>query len=181
MGIGSNDIGRQIVALLPRLRRFALALARAADAADDLVQATVARALERQEQREAGTRLDRWLFQIMKSVWLNSCKPASVRRTEPLSDHDTGKAMAGSLDGATAMDAQLTLDEVRIAFGCLSIEQQRALLLVTVEGYSHKEAAALLDVPIGSVISRIARGRIALAAEPVPAGGNVVVLRRHRR
>jgi RNA polymerase sigma-70 factor (ECF subfamily) len=171
-----RDLGGQLVELLPRLRRFAMVLARTPDAADDLVQAAVTRALERQSQWEPGTRLDRWMFQIMKSVWLNNRGSALVRHTEPLDDHSD----VGALDGAAAMEAQLTLEEVRVAFTLLPMEHRQALLLVNVEGYFYKEAADLLDVPIGTVINRIARGRVALAEKALQANRKVVVLHRNR-
>lgn len=158
------------------MRRFALVLTRSSDAADDLVQASAARALERQDQWIEGTRLDRWLFQIIKTVWLNSRDAAAVRRTEAMDDMDDLR----SVDGTSAMEAHLTLNEVRTAFARLPIEQRQALLLVSVEGYSYKEAAELLDVPIGTVISRIARGRVALAAGAEKPSDNVTILRRNR-
>ncbi len=178
MTIGHHELGRQLVELLPRLRRFALVLTRSADAADDLVQGSVARALERREQWEDGTRLDRWVFQIIKSVWLNSLKSARIRQMDSLDDH----ADPRGLDGASAMEAKLTLDEVRATFAGLPQAQQEALLLVCVEGYSYKEAAELLDLPMGTVVSRIARGRQALidrqsASSQRPAEDNVTKLR----
>ena len=169
MPTGPSDLGRQLVALLPRLRRFAMMLTRSADTADELVQVSVARALERSDQWQPGSRLDHWLFQILRSVWINHGKAARVRRTESLDGHEDLRAT----DGAAAMEAKLTLDEVRAAFGRLPPDRQRALFLVTIEGYSYKEAAEILDVPIGTVISRIARGRAALA-EPVPAAINPI-------
>jgi len=172
-----SDVRRQLVELLPRLRRFALVLARSADAADDLVQATLERALARIEQWEAGTRLDRWVFQIMKTVWLNSRRAAALRQSESLDDHEGG----GTIDGARDMEAKLTLEEVRKAFHRLPVEQQQALLLVSVEGYTYAEAAELLEVPMGTVISRLARGRTALLAQAsVAAADDTVTLFRRK-
>ena len=153
-----------------------MVLTRSSDAADDLVQVSVARALERSDQWQAGSRLDHWLFQIVRSVWINHGKSARIRRTESLDDHEDLRSM----DGAAAMEAHLTLDEVRAAFARLPADQQRALMLVTVEGYSYKEAAELLDVPLGTVISRIARGRAALA-EPAPKTNSSVTIFQRKR
>jgi RNA polymerase sigma-70 factor (ECF subfamily) len=147
-----------------------MVLARSSDAADDLVQASVERALERLHQWEHGTRLDRWVFQIMKSVWLNSRRAAAIRQTEPLDNHDGGHV----IDGARTVEARLTLAEVRKAFDRLSPDQRQALFLVSVEGYTYNEAAALLGVPMGTVISRLARGRAALLEETLPARSNNV-------
>ena len=173
---GQIELRRQLVDLLPRMRRFALVLTRSSDMADDLVQSSAARALERHAQWEDGTRLDHWLFRIIKTVWLNGRKAASLRQTEPLDDQtDTG-----AVDGSAAMEAHMTLKEVRAAFARLPEDQQRALFLVSVEGYSYREAADLLDVPLGTVISRIARGRVALAQRTAENTDKIVVLRRNR-
>jgi len=172
----TSDVRHQLIALLPRLRRFATVLTRSSDAADDLVQASVARALERHHQWNPGTRLDRWLFQIMKTVWLNNRKSDAIRRTESLRDHE----FAGSVSGTAAVESKMLLREVRTAFARLPMEQQQALMLVSVEGYGYREAAELLDVPIGTVISRVARGRVALAERTSRDDDRVALLRRNR-
>jgi RNA polymerase sigma-70 factor (ECF subfamily) len=170
----TSDVRKQLIDLLPRLRRFAMVLTRSSDAADDLVQASVARALERQSQWNPDSRLDRWLFQIMKTVWLNNRKSAELRRTEPLEDHEIN----WSVSGTAAVESKITLREVRTAFMRLPIEQQQALMLVSVEGYGYREAAELLDVPIGTIISRVARGRVALAERTSRSDDRVALLRR---
>jgi RNA polymerase sigma-70 factor (ECF subfamily) len=172
----TSEVRQQLIELLPRLRRFAMVLTRSSDAADDLVQASVARALERQSQWNPDSRLDRWLFQIMKTVWLNTRKSAAIRRTESLEDHEIN----WSVSGTAAVESKMTLREVRVAFARLPIEQQQALMLVSVEGYGYREAAELLDVPIGTVISRVARGRVALAERTERADDRVSLLRRNR-
>jgi RNA polymerase sigma-70 factor (ECF subfamily) len=154
------DTREQMIALLPRLRRFALALTRSADAADDLVQSAVERALGRLDQWQPDTQLDRWMFRIMKTVWINSRRSAALRSTEPLEDH----IEAEPVDGVRAAEARVSLAQVRQAFTRLSAEQQQAILLVSVEGYTYSEAADLLGVPMGTVISRLARGRALLMA-----------------
>jgi RNA polymerase sigma-70 factor (ECF subfamily) len=109
-------------------------------------------------------------------VWLNGRKAAILRETEPL-DEQTD---SGAIDGSAAMEAHMTLQEVRAAFARLPEDQQRALFLVSVEGYSYREAADLLEVPLGTVISRIARGRVALAQRRSDNADKIVVLRRNR-
>ena len=156
-----SHIRRQIVELLPRLRRFALVLTRSADAADDLVQSSVERGLTRLDQWEAGTRLDRWMFQIMKTVWLNTCRSEGIRQTESIEDHD----LVQSVDGSRDIEARLTLAEVREAFDRLPPDQRQAMFLVSVEGYSYREASELLHIPMGTVMSRLARGRAALMGQ----------------
>jgi RNA polymerase sigma-70 factor (ECF subfamily) len=173
------DFNQQIVALLPRLRRFALVLARNADAADDLVQSTVARALDKWTQFQPDSRLDRWLFQILRSIWISDRRSAVLRQTELLDDH--AETAAGT-DGSSVTEGRLMLAEVQARFRTLPLEQQQPLLLVCVEGYSYAEAASLLGIPIGTVMSRLARGRAALMADRAPViSDNVTYLRRRGR
>jgi RNA polymerase sigma-70 factor (ECF subfamily) len=169
-----SELGQQLVALLPRLRRFAIVLTHSSDAADDLVQVSLTRALERESQWTPGPRLDHWVFQIVRSVWINHGKSARLRQIEALDDHEDQRSM----DGAAAMEAKLTLDEVRASFARLPAGQQRALLLVSVDGYSYREAAEILAIPIGTVISRIVRGRAALAERNNQTDNKVTIFRR---
>jgi RNA polymerase sigma-70 factor (ECF subfamily) len=160
------DTREQMIALLPRLKRFAMVLTRSADAADDLVQSAVERALSRLDQWQPYTQLDRWMFRIMKTVWINSRRSAAIRSTEPIDEHTD----AAIVDGVREAEAKISLAQVRHAFTRLSPEQQQAILLVSVEGYTYNEAADLLGVPIGTVISRLARGRaILMATAAAPA------------
>ena len=169
-----SEVRQQLLALLPRLRRFSLVLTRSSDAADDLLQAALERALGRLDQWQPGTHLDRWMFRIIRTVWINSQRAAAVRRTEPIEDHEDHL----SADGEGQMEATLTLAEVREAFEALPVEQRQALFLVCVEGYAYREAAEFLGLPIGTVISRLARGRLALAAAMrAPRTSNVTLFR----
>ena len=158
-----------LIDLLPRLRRFAMVLVRNPDAADDLVQASVERALSREYQWQPDSRLDRWMFQIMRTVWLNSRRAAVLRHTEPIEDHLDS---IGGHDGVGAAEARLTMAEVRSNFQFLLQEQQQAMMLVCVEGYTYAEAADLLGIPIGTVISRLTRGRMTLMARQAAAGAS---------
>lgn len=156
-----SDLGYRIVALLPRLRGFARALARSHDAADDLVQATCEKALRHGESWTPGTRLDAWLFRIMRNHWIDT-----VRRTRPEIPVDS-EAIADALpveDGQRTAEARLTLAEVRTIADALPEEQRMVLMLVCVEEMSYRETADVLEVPIGTVMSRLARARAALVA-----------------
>lgn len=156
-----SDLGYRIVALLPRLRGFARALARSHDAADDLVQATCEKALRHGESWTPGTRLDAWLFRIMRNHWIDT-----VRRTRPEVPVDV-EEIAGALpveDGQRTAEARLTLADVRTIADALPDEQRMVLMLVCVEKMSYRETADVLDVPIGTVMSRLARARAALVA-----------------
>jgi len=149
----------QLVALLPRLRRFARGLSGTADRADDLVQAACERALARMEQWTPGTRLDSWMFRIVRTIWIDELRAQAVRHRAREREELEG---AKFFDGERDMEVQMTMQAVREAVAELPPEQREILLLVAVEGVSYKEAAEILDIPIGTVMSRLARGRAAL-------------------
>jgi RNA polymerase sigma-70 factor (ECF subfamily) len=162
------DLGRELVTLLPRLRRLALALCRSADEADDLVQATCERALASADRFTPGTRLDSWLFRILRNLWLDGARRRATRGTEI--DVDDAVDLADGTGGRAGED-RLYLGEVWALVHALPPEQREVLVLVCVEDLSYREAAAVLDVPVGTVMSRLARARkkIADATEAVPA------------
>jgi RNA polymerase sigma-70 factor (ECF subfamily) len=153
-----EEIGESIVALLPRLRRFARALSRNQHDADDLTQTVVERTWRNLEQFRAGANLAAWMFGIMKNVWIDN-RRAQGRRAEVALPEDTGEHPAVS-----PVDTATTLWSVSEAMSKLPEEQRLAVALVLVEGLSYKEAAEVLEVPIGTLTSRLARGRTALAA-----------------
>src|SRR5271166_4299639 len=145
---------------LARLWRYALVLSRARDAADDLVQATCLRAIERADQFVPGTRLDRWLFAILRSIWLNEIRARKVREADGLVDAEE----ALSFDGAREIETNILVAEVLKAIGRLPEAQRETVLLVYGEGYSYAEAAGALGIPIGTIMSRLASARSALAS-----------------
>ena len=157
-----HGLQRQIVEILPRLRRLARVLARDAADADDLVQATVERALVHQDKWRPGTRLDSWMFRIMKNAWIDESR-ARNRRAKVFAPEAQGEVIG--LDGAAAMQARLQAGEVARAMARLPDEQRLAVALVLVEGLSYKEAAEVLEVPAGTLTSRLVRGRMALLAD----------------
>ncbi len=144
---------------LARLWRYALVLTRANDAAEDLVQATCLRALERADQFTPGTQLDRWLFTILRSIWLNEIRSRRIRERGGFVDAED----ALTSDGAREIEMNILAAEVLTAVGRLPEAQREAVLLVYAEGYSYAEAASALSVPIGTVMSRLAAARAALA------------------
>lgn len=156
MGPAIQDLRDGIIAMLPRLRRFARSLARDPHDADDLVQITVERALGRAEQFHRDSHLAGWLFGILRNAWIDECR--SRRRREPLQDlEELGEAVG---DPAAASQAELL--SVQDAVLQLPEEQRLAVGLVLIEGFSYKEAAEIMSVPIGTLTSRLARGRAAL-------------------
>jgi len=157
---GDDELRGRLGALLPRLRRFAVNLAGSVDDGDELVQAACERALARSHQWEPGTRLDSWLYRIIHTIWIDQLRARKVRAHLPL---DAAEAQArGAADHRA--EARLTLDAVRRALGELPEEQRVVMLLVCADGFTYKEAAAALDIPIGTVMSRLARARLSLMA-----------------
>lgn len=157
-----DPIQRQIVELLPRLRRLARVLACQPADADDLIQVTVVRALAARGQWRPGTRLDSWMFRIMKNAWIDETR-ARRRRGAVLAPEAEGEQVGDA--GARTVEARLEMAEVERAIARLPEEQRLAVALVLVEGLSYKEAAEVLEVPQGTLTSRLVRGRQALLAE----------------
>jgi RNA polymerase sigma-70 factor (ECF subfamily) len=161
------DIRLQVVTMLPRLRRFARSLAGTADRADDLVQATCERALKSAGQWQPGTRLDSWLYRVMQNLWIDEMRRAK-KQGQHVPEHDA-LAVVGE-DGARAADARIAAGEVLAALDRLPPEQRSVVSLVCIEELSYREAAEVLEVPIGTVMSRLARARAVLAAVLSPDG-----------
>ena len=155
----------QIAALLPRLRRFARTIARHPADADDLAQVTVERALLRLDQWRADTRLESWMFTIMKNAWIDEVR-ARVRRDRVLAPEEAGENV-----GNDSSAAQVTAMSIEAAMARLPDEQRIAVGLVLVEGLSYKEAAAVAEIPMGTLTSRLARGREALMQMLSNGGG----------
>jgi RNA polymerase sigma-70 factor (ECF subfamily) len=155
---GLEEIGDRIVELLPRLRRFARTLSRNQHDADDLVQVAVERAWRHLGQLKPGASLSSWMFGIMKNAWVDNLR-ASKRRGEVALPEDSGDHPA-----VNPTDMNANLWSVSEAMDKLPEEQRLAVALVLVEGLSYKEAAEVLEIPMGTLTSRLARGRTALAA-----------------
>lgn len=151
-----EEISDRIVELLPRLRRFARSLSRNQHDADDLVQSAVERAWRNLDQLKPGAALHSWMFGIMKNAWIDD-RRARGRRGEVALPDDSGEHPA-----VTPVDANSALWSMSEAMDKLPEEQRLAVALVLVEGLSYKEAAAVLEIPIGTLTSRLARGRTAL-------------------
>ncbi|MEQ5788749.1 RNA polymerase sigma factor [Erythrobacter sp. NFXS35] len=147
----------QVLELLPRLRRFAIGLAGSPADGDDLCQMTIERALARRDQWQEGTRLDSWMYRIMRNIFIDE-RRATSRRRETFVDADAGLTIGS--DGA--QEAQVELGMVDRAMARLPDEQREAVLLVMVEGCSYKEAAEIVGCPVGTLNSRLVRGRDAL-------------------
>ncbi len=149
----------ELAALLPRLRRFAHGLSRNPADADDLTQLTVERALRSHRQWQAGTRLDSWAYKIMRNLWIDTVRARGRReRFEAPSEAATSIGE----DPRDKVDAAIDLKRAMAAMMRLPGEQREVVALILVEGFGYREVAEMLDLPIGTVSSRLVRGRIAL-------------------
>jgi RNA polymerase sigma-70 factor (ECF subfamily) len=162
-----DEIRRQMVALMPRLRRFALMLTASRADADDLVQAALERAIHRLDSWQRGTALDRWLFKIAHNLHRNHHRDRATR-LRLVQQH--GETLEFAEDGARRAEAATELGEVRQRMRALPDEQRAVLTLIAIEGLSYQEVAEMLEVPIGTVTSRLARARDALRAATTGPG-----------
>ncbi|MGH7117221.1 MAG: RNA polymerase sigma factor [Stellaceae bacterium] len=167
-GRAGEWFGDQLIAVLPRLRRFARGLTGSAVEADDLVQAACERALARRHQFQEGTRFDSWMFRIVQTIWIDQIRSRQVRKE----DGSIAEERLGSDEPVRRVEARLALSEVRRAVERLPPDQRAVLVLVTVDGLSYKEAAEVVQVPVGTIMSRLARARVALQLQ-LEAGGPV--------
>ena len=154
----TENIQARIIGLLPRLRRFARNLTRNPHDADDVVQIAIERALTRLDQWHRDARLDSWLFRIVRNAWIDEMR-SRARRDALFAPEEAGEAI-----GVAAIDREVDRLSVEAAMARLPEEQRLAVSLVLVEGLPYREAALVLDVPIGTLTSRLARGRAALQA-----------------
>ena len=149
------------MALLPRLRRFAHGLSRNSADADDLTQATIERALRSRDQWQAGTRLDSWSYRIMRNLWIDTARSQSRRAMREAPEEE---GLAVGEDPRDAMDAAVDLRRIMSAMSRLPDEQREIVALILVEGFGYREVSEMLGLPIGTVSSRLVRGRTALLA-----------------
>jgi len=157
----SPSFDSELAAVWPRLRRFAHALARNPADADDLAQTAAEKAFKSFHQFTPGTRFDSWLFRICRTSWIDTIRSRRRResREAPAElaefiGHDPTAATEAAIDLVTAQAAMQRLPE----------EQREVVALILIDGFGYREAAEILDQPIGTVSSRLARGRTALLA-----------------
>lgn len=155
----ADELRSQIVTVLPSVWRFALSLAGRPDMADDLTQATCVRALEKAHQWRRDNRLSGWLLTICRSIWLNELRAEAVRRTGSL---DTA-APSELIDSACGVELRTFASQVCAKILDLPEAQRAAVELVYVQQFTYSEAASILNVPIGTIMSRLATARAALA------------------
>lgn len=155
------DFERGLQDCLPRLRRFAHGLSRNTSDADDLTQMTVERALLARDQWTAGSRLDSWLYRIMRNLWIDTVR-ARGRKAVFEAPPEAGKSVG--FDPRPGVEAAIDLGRAMAAMERLPGEQREVVVLILIEGLGYRETAELLGLPIGTVSSRLVRGRTALLA-----------------
>ncbi len=156
----SKLFNQEMIALLPRLRRFTRALTGSADTADDLVQSACEKALARQHQFKQGTRLDSWVFQITRNHWIDQLRSKANQATVIDLDDWLDNEQAGV---SGKQEIHMSLDKVESALQQLPEQHRSILVLVCIEGFSYQETADMLGLPLGTVMSRLARARVKLA------------------
>ena len=161
----------ELVAAIPRLRRYARVLTGEATRADDLVQDTLARAWEKRRLWQAGTDLRAWLFTVMHNVFVNQRALARRDARNVSLDSDAESGDAWHLAVRPMQQVHVELREIVVHLGQLPAEQREVLLLAAVEELKYEEIASVLDIPVGTVMSRLSRAREKLrrlAGEPAP-------------
>lgn len=147
----------EIEAEIPRLRRYARYLTRDADQADDLVQEALMRSIAKIHTWQPGTNLRAWLFVILRNAYISEVRRANRAPTDSaVAEDHPGLAVSGG------HESRMALVELRQAFDKLSVEHREVLHLVAVEGLKYEEAAEILEIPVGTVRSRLSRARTAL-------------------
>ncbi|MBK1661733.1 RNA polymerase sigma factor [Paracraurococcus ruber] len=176
--MADESFRQALTRLLPRLRRFGMTLTGSGTDADELVQTTCERVLGRAGQLRDDTRLDAWLYAVMRNLWTSELRRRRIRRHEGI---EAAEAVAGE-DGAARTEDRMTLAAVRRAMDSLPEEQRAVLMLVCVDGLSYRDVSAIMDIPIGTVMSRLSRARQDLHARLAgEADGKVTPLRPARR
>ncbi|MGD1924556.1 MAG: RNA polymerase sigma factor [Paracoccaceae bacterium] len=153
----TDAIRHELVAVLPKLRRFACALAGSISEGDDIVQTACEKALTRGDQFRPGTRFDSWMYRIVQTTFLDSRRRHEHRFAR--SDEELISAVSDGGRGAAKAADRLLLARVREAMADLPETQRTVLALVAIEGLAYHEAAEVLDIPVGTVMSRLARAR----------------------
>lgn len=160
-GMSPEQFKSELISLLPRLKRYAITLTRSSPDADDLVQEVCMNALRKWEQYDAAQPLDRWLFTILRNQWISEIRKRKVREGQgqiPAED-------ALELSTNNNVDETILVKQVQGKISNLPIELSQPLLLVCAEGYSYLEVSKILNIPIGTVMSRIHRARKIISAD----------------
>lgn len=161
-----EPLKQELTHIAPMLRRFAYSLTGSAADADDLLQNTLERLLSR--EIPVDVELVKWAFRVCRNLWIDEYRARKVRQKNVYSLDDTEEP---AVDGEQAIHDQITLAQVDAAMDKLPDEQRSIMALVAVQGMSYKEVAETLGIPAGTVMSRLARARVALAGFLNPTSG----------
>ncbi len=155
-----SEISKGIPQIYPRLWRYCLSLSSNPDRANDLAQATCLKALEKADQFEIGTHQDRWMFRIAQRLWINEMRSDAVRRGGGLVTIDEME-----LPDTKNSDQEMNLFARQVLMKVMELPeaQRTTVMLVYVEGFSYKEASDIQEIPIGTIMSRLATSRQKLA------------------
>lgn len=155
-----SAVREQISAEIPHLKRYAMFLSRDASTAEDLVQDCILTAIDRAEQYRVEFALRPWLFAILRNTFFNQLRRG---KHQPLVDDETARNHSPAVSGN--QEAKVEIGELQSALDRLSLEHRDIVLKVAVEGFTYEEAARILEIPVGTVRSRLARARLALQSE----------------
>lgn len=167
----AETIGPMLIELLPRLRRYAISLSRVADVADELVQGACERALRTSAPLEDEMRFDAWMFRILRNLWYDRLRRLRTRGEEI---DITVRDDLVVVEGERHAERRLLLRRALTAIDGLPEEQRELMLLVCVEQLSYRDAAQVLDLPVGTIMSRLARARRRVAQELGIESGSVL-------
>lgn len=152
----------KILKILPGLRRFAFALTGAKHDADDLLQATVEKLLLSENAPKEAVELQKWAFRLCRNHWIDEVRKRKVREADSLADTELP---LDQIDNDRRLLSSITLEEVNVAMNKLPEKQRVALAMVSLGGLSYAEVSEALDVPVGTVMSRVSRARTELASQ----------------
>ncbi|MGL4404334.1 MAG: RNA polymerase sigma factor [Notoacmeibacter sp.] len=155
-----DSFTEDLIALLPNLKRYALFLCRRADLADDLVQITAERAIGARDRFDPATKLEAWLFRILRNAWIDHTRRTT---TQGITIDIADVPEASVVDGVQQMESLELMKRTQVAMADLPDDQREVIMLVCVDDLTYREAAEIIGVPIGTVMSRLARARLALA------------------
>jgi len=156
-----SEFDRELRAHWPRLRRFAFALCRNAADADDLIQSAAERAMRSAAQWQAGTRFDSWMFRITRNLWIDTVRARKRQQSRFVAEEEGASV---GFDPRPGTEAAIDLKRAMAALDRLPDEQREVVALILIDGLGYRETAEALDLPIGTVSSRLVRGRKALLA-----------------
>ncbi|MFM7417537.1 MAG: RNA polymerase sigma factor [Alphaproteobacteria bacterium] len=164
-----GEVRRGLKAAYPRLWRYCLSLTANRERAEELAQMTCLRALEKASYYAAGTNLNGWIFRIAQRIWLNELRADAVRRSGQLVPSEEIELPDSNTDPERSSFVRQVLREVV----ALPEAQRTAVMIVYVEGFSYKDAAEILEIPIGTVMSRLAAARARLVYQLGEQGSKV--------